>query len=151
MKIFKDKISYKREKKIFDEYITRRIESKHIVKPVLFQENRLAIVLEPLGRPVRSEKLTNERIKQMFTCVQELHKNGVIHRDLSPAHFYIHTEKNLEEFVFVIDLGSAIFMEEENRKKALHESDIKADPDAKNYAGSVQFAADDILDVILKK
>ena len=150
-KIFKDEKSYEIEKKIFKEYTQRGIESKHIVKPVLCNDTKLAIVLEPLGRPLRLEKLTKDRIKQMFKCVEELHKNGLIHRDLSPTHFYIRTETNLEEIVFVIDLGCAIFMDEEIRQKALDQSDIKEDSNEKKYAGSVQFAANDILDVYLEE
>lgn len=107
-----------------------------------------AIVFEPIGRPLKNEKLTTTRIRQMFQCVKELHSKGVIHRDLSPSHFYIANDKNGQEYVFVIDLGSAILMDEDNLNKELNSSNME-EQNADSYEGSIQYAAKDILNQYL--
>lgn len=56
-----------------------------------------AIVYNPKGS--RLEKLTKCRVKQMFECVGKLHEIGVIHRDISPNHFFVINRNEIDEQV----------------------------------------------------
>lgn len=90
----------------------------------------------------------------MFACVQEFHQNGIIHRDLSPAHFFISTMDE-EECVFVIDVGSCLIFDKERLGEGgrLNTSDFE-ERDALvtfNYVGSIQFAANEIVEQIVNQ
>lgn len=138
---------YWKEKTIFEKMSQTPIfSSKHIIKPIQYLDDRLAIVLEPFGRQLSKENLTSRRVEQMFDCVQEIHQNGIIHRDLSPAHFYISGTGD-DERVFVIDVGSCFILEKEKQSQC-NQSDFEG-RDVINYVGSTQFAANEIVDQIV--
>ena len=145
LKVFKDKSTYETEKRILEKFKKQKTESKHIIKAIEFIDEKMAIVLSPLGRQLKREKLTKNRVKSIFSCVRDLQKNGIIHRDIRPSHFYISRENSAQEYVFLIDLGSAYFMDEDQKKRQLNNSDLIPD-DIITYAGSIQFAANEILD-----
>ena len=132
---------------LFKSFRDNKIDSEYIIKELVIEEKddkHKAIVLTPLGRSLRDERnLTQRHVSEMFMCVRELHNFGFIHRDLSPSHFYITNEIGDPGHVFLIDLGSAIIMPFEQ----LNDSDLETSKKS-SYAGSLQYAANEILDKI---
>lgn len=143
---------YEKEKEIFKKF---KINSNmiRIITPIMWNDDHKTIAFKPYGHSLIKKKLTRNHILQMFECVKQLHDNHLVHRDLSPSHFYMEGEENEPEDknknVFVIDLGSSIFIEEDERGN-LSKSKI-SQLDITNYEGSIQFAAKAILDAITRK
>lgn len=50
-----------------------------------------------------------KRINIIYFAFTKIGRNGLIHRDLSPSHFFIN---DIDEKVFVIDLGCCIIIDE---------------------------------------
>lgn len=100
VKVFQDKTVYQREKTINSELIKRFKELKNsgnkaadkdktsdmFIYQVQFNDDHKTIVYKPAG--VRLLKLTKHKIDQLLKAVKSLHKLEIIHRDLSPNHFY---------------------------------------------------------------
>ena len=153
IKIFGAEVNYRIERRIFEELELNIKEAekepdeprRQIIEAVGFFDNHLAIVMKPSGVLLKKEKLTVKRVQMMFECVRQLHSYGLIHRDLSPAHFYLIKEFNGDEFVFVIDIGCGIFIDEKQRKRVFDDPKLPK-IDTNQYAGSVQYAANDILE-----
>lgn len=102
-----------------------------MIKAVHFDDTNQSIVFTPLGRPLKKEtKLTRKHIEEMFKCLRDLHKNDIIHRELSFKHFYLTNDEDFNEYMFLIDFGSAIFEKDGEEF----------------YSGNIQFAANEIID-----
>ena len=63
-----------------------------------YSVNYNAVVYSPVGRRIEKMRLLPHHISQIFDAVGELHRHGIIHRDLSPNHFF---EVNLISFSFL--------------------------------------------------
>lgn len=109
-----------------------------------FNEETLTIIYKPKCQPIEINKETNinklfknmdkslensrKIIMQMFECIEDLRKLGIIHRDIKPEHFMKRIDTNE---IVLIDFGTAIF---------LPETDFCGD-----FHGSIEFAAFEIL------
>lgn len=58
------------------------------LKQIACNDNNQSIVYHPVGIKIEPMKLTKDIISQIFIAVGHLHRLGIIHRDLSPNHFY---------------------------------------------------------------
>lgn len=88
IKVFHDEIYYERELAI-NKSISERFNGRIPVvftKQVGFIKNKKSIIYEPVGQ--RIQRLDKSRILEIFDAIKELHNRGIIHRDLSPNHFY---------------------------------------------------------------
>ena len=102
VKVFQDKSFYEREKELNNE-LTKRFEelkksesidsqlemmktSDMFIYQVACIDSHNAIVYEPVGDKL--SQLTPVKIDQIFKAVRSLHRLEIIHRDLSPNHFY---------------------------------------------------------------
>ena len=85
----------------------------------------------------------------MFHCVEELHKLGIIHRDINPQHFMKQLNTNQ---IVLIDFGTAIFLPElpESKIAKLNTSDLNETNFCGKFRGSIEFAALEILHSIVK-
>lgn len=101
VKVFQDESIYEHEKELNNELIKRFEELKKsesinselemktsdmFIYQVACIDSHNAIVYEPVGEKLG--QLTPQKIDQIFKAVRSLHRLEIIHRDLSPNHFY---------------------------------------------------------------
>ena len=78
-------------------------------------------------------------------------EEGVIHRDLAPSHFYLAANEEYGvEYVFVIDLGCAIFLDESQQIAKLNNASNIGEINTNYFEGSLQYAVKEILKGIIK-
>lgn len=83
----------------------------------------------PCGQQLE-RRLTRSLAMSMFECLEQLHKIGAVHRDLSPQNFV-----TFENRLILIDFGTVLFL---NKLKFSYD-----------YEGTIEFAARDILDHLI--
>lgn len=102
VKVFQDESYYERDKELNNELTKRfeelkksesidgQLESNKTSDMFIYQvaciDSHNAIVYQPVG--VKLGLLIPRKIEQIFKAVRSLHRLGIIHRDLSPNHFY---------------------------------------------------------------
>ena len=123
--------------RIYDD--VRNLSDKFIHR-VADNPKKLSIVYTPRGQPLQ-HPFTRTQFAKMFGCVRELFNLGIIHRDLTPSHFMRAKTSSGDENIFLIDFGSATFIEEVDLNRYVHH----------DYRGSIYFAATSILDSIVNK
>lgn len=140
-------------KKILDDetriYDVSDLSDKFIHR-VADNRKKLSIVYTPRGQPLQRQ-LTRKQFEKMFDCVRVLVDLGIIHRDITPNHFLSAKTSSGIENIFLIDFGSATFIEggDLNSSELV---DQNVQQDAKHvYQGSVGFAATSILDSLVNK
>lgn len=120
-------------------YFLTYLESDQFIKYIKDQPEDLTIVYCPHCEPLLQRHLTREDVLGILSCLKELQRLGVIHRDLSNQHFMRGPDKK----IILIDFGSAIFTDS---KVELNKSTNAADKVFHTFQGSIEFAADDILE-----
>ena len=105
---------------------------EQFIKRVASNQADLAIVYSPCGQHLE-RKLTRHLALSMFECLEQLHRIGGVHRDLSPHNFVTFNGR-----VVLIDFGTIRFLDE-----AINSNSFSS------YEGSIEFAAKDILEHIL--
>lgn len=111
---------------------------------VAADENQNIIIYSPFCTKL-DYLLTKSDVVQMLECLAELVRLGIVHRDLSPAHFM--RAKNADGTdgrIVLIDFGAAVFVEPQDAP--LNISTLQEENwHKKTYRGSLEFAADEIL------
>ena len=121
--------------------------SDKFIHRVADNRKKLSIVYTPRGQPLQRQ-LTRKQFEKMFDCVRVLVDLGIIHRDITPHHFLSAKTSSGIENIFLIDFGSATFIEKEDLNSC---SKLEAQAAKHGYLGSVRFAATSILDSIVNK
>lgn len=88
IKVFHDRNYYERELAI-NESISKRFNGcipDVFTKQAGSIQDKKSIIYERVGQ--RIQRLDKSRILEIFDAIRELHTRGIIHRDLSPNHFY---------------------------------------------------------------
>jgi serine/threonine protein kinase len=135
--VFKENNHYKSEQEFFEKTLKNSTAGyERILKLVLSNDDKMALVFTPVGKELKKGLLRTEHVIEMLKCVEELNACNIIHRDLSPKHFFQRID---QDSLFLIDFSSALVFE----KKPTNEY--------KCYKGSLQFAAQEILECIVEK
>ena len=115
---------------------------------VQFDEQKLAIIYEPKCEMINSQELCifksmkktdsihniHRDVMQMFECIEDLNRLGIIHRNIHPQHFMRRLDNGE---IVLVDFGSAIFLPESSESSYLEE--------CLYFEGSLEFAAIEIL------
>lgn len=66
--------------------------------------------LMPPGKPLQHERVV-DIVRQVLSCLEEAHSQGVIHRDLKPSNLMSTTTEEGEEVIKILDFGVAKLLE----------------------------------------
>lgn len=132
LKILDDKIRESRTKK--EAKILTRAKEKNILVPKLIKQNKFSLELEYIGGDKLSEKLNNysakkqsEIMKNIGIEVSKLHKEDIIHGDLTTSNIILKNNK-----IYIIDFGLG-FISKRIEDRAVDIYLIKRALEAKHY------------------
>jgi serine/threonine protein kinase len=68
-------------------------------------------------RKINRKRITDEEcsnaIKQMLTGLDYIHKQHIIHRDISPSNILLRSRSHLKEGILIVDFGLGVQINEE--------------------------------------
>jgi serine/threonine protein kinase len=123
--------------------------SDKFIQRLATDAEKLTIIYTPRGKRLH-RPITRQQFDKMFDCIRELHKNGIIHRDISTGHF-LSTKSSLDdtEKIFLIDFGSASSNEKEKETNSFGKVFYREY--RVRYLGTVLYASNEILNGLMKK